>query len=388
MDILAAIAPVSPTAQAQMPETSGAVDTTTFAEALSLVQVPTASPAPVALVAIDPEPVQVSEIPAPVLPQESTMSVAPLPALAEASVVEEVAPLADEAEPTEPPSQTGDEPKRDDIAEQPKDPLDAIRQRLDLIDNAGQLAYAALVVPVQAPSPAPAPATSEPDDGYTGPPSTALEWSPPEADSLEIETSPVETRAAEVVEAVEQPLHPTTRSRLEAPSTDTSPTVPTGLASISTSVASNPISFDDSPQPTPALGSTAWQEDLGQQVVAMVRRGDQQVDMQLNPADLGPLSISLNVGDSGVQAQFQSLHASVRAAVEQALPQLQVALASQGLTLGEASVNDGASRQAWGEQPRRESRGNEAQAEREKTRAEQLPAQAIARSGAAVDLYL
>ncbi|MEE1921418.1 flagellar hook-length control protein FliK [Pseudomonas sp. 148P] len=388
MDILAAIAPVGPTAQAEAPETSGDVTTTAFAEALSLVQAPTASPVPAPLVAVNPEPVPASETPAPVLPQESTTPAAPLPSLAEAPVIEDVAPLADEAEPTEPPSQTDDQPKRDDIAEQPKDPLDAIRQRLDLIDNAGQLAYAALVVPVQAPQSAPAPVAPEADDSYTGPSSTAVEWSPPEADSPEIETSPVETRVAEVVEAVEQPLHPTTRSRLEAPSTDTTPTVPTGLAAISTSVASNPISFDDSPQPTPALGSSAWQEDLGQQVVAMVRRGDQQVDMQLNPADLGPLSISLNVGDSGVQAQFQSLHASVRAAVEQALPQLQVALASQGLTLGEASVNDGASRQASGEQPRRESPGGGSRQPRATAATEVVRAQPLAVGGMGVDLYL
>ncbi|WP_163014577.1 flagellar hook-length control protein FliK, partial [Pseudomonas viridiflava] len=81
---------------------------------------------------------------------------------------------------------------------------------------------------------------------------------------------------------------------------------------------------------TAAIGSTDWAADLGQQMVDMVTRGDQQVDLRLHPAELGPLSISLNLSDSTTQAQFQVAHASVRTAVEQALPQLREALATQG----------------------------------------------------------
>ena len=386
MDILATIAPVSPTPQAEVPETTGDVATTSFAEALSQVQAPVDTPAPLPLVAIPPELVQASETPAPVLPQENATPPAPLPVVAETPVIEEAEPLPDEPEPTAPLSQTDDETKSDDIAEQSKDPLDAIRQRLDLIDNAGQLAYAALVMPVQAPPAEPAPATPEPDDSDISPLPTAVEWSPPEADTPEIEASPVASSAVEVVEAVEKPLHETANTRLDAPSQPTSTEVPTVLAPVS--ITSNPITLEDTPLPTPALGTSAWQEDLGQQVVAMVRRGDQQVDMQLNPSDLGPLSISLNVGDTGVQAQFQSVHASVRAAVEQALPQLQVALASQGLTLGEASVNDGASRQASGEQPRRESPGGGSRQPRATVGTEVVHAQPLPVTGMGVDLYL
>lgn len=387
MDILAAIAPVSPAPQAEVPETTGDVATTSFAEALSQVQTPVDTPAPLPSVAIQ---VDLVQVPAPVLPQESVTPPAPLPVVAEAPVIEDVEVLPDAPEPTAPPSQTDDETGSDDIAEQPRDPLHAIRQRLDLIDNAGQLAYAALVVPVpvQTPSAEPAPAAAEPDDSYTSPLPTTVEWAPPEADTPEIEMQPVATSAAEVVEVVEHPLRQTTHTRLDAPSTETSAAVPTGLAPISTSVTASPVSLDSSPQPIPALGTSAWQEDLGQQVIAMVRRGDQQVDMQLNPADLGPLSISLNVGDAGVQAQFQSVHASVRAAVEQALPQLQVALASQGLALGEASVNDGASRQAGGEQPRRESPGGGSRQPRATVGTEVVHAQPLPVTGMGVDLYL
>ena len=62
--------------------------------------------------------------------------------------------------------------------------------------------------------------------------------------------------------------------------------------------------------------------------------------MQLNPAELGPLSISLKFGEQGAQAHFLSAHAQVRQVLEQAIPQLREALAEQGISLGETSVGE------------------------------------------------
>ncbi|MFD1690747.1 flagellar hook-length control protein FliK [Azotobacter chroococcum] len=45
-------------------------------------------------------------------------------------------------------------------------------------------------------------------------------------------------------------------------------------------------------------------------------------------------------GRVGAQAQFLSAHPQVRAAVEQAIPQLREALAEQGIALGETSVGE------------------------------------------------
>jgi flagellar hook-length control protein FliK len=88
------------------------------------------------------------------------------------------------------------------------------------------------------------------------------------------------------------------------------------------------------------VASPAWQQQLGNQLTGLAQRGRQQIELHLNPADLGPLSVSLKVDDHGAQAQFLSAHATVRAAVEQAIPQLREALAEQGIALGEASVGE------------------------------------------------
>ncbi|WP_053070782.1 flagellar hook-length control protein FliK [Halomonas sp. PR-M31] len=86
------------------------------------------------------------------------------------------------------------------------------------------------------------------------------------------------------------------------------------------------------------LASAQWQQGLGQQLVSMHQRGNQRVELHLHPADLGPVSISLKMDDQLAQAQFSSANPHVRAAIEQAIPQLREALAENGIQLGEAMV--------------------------------------------------
>ncbi|GAA3903578.1 hypothetical protein GCM10022228_12290 [Halomonas cibimaris] len=97
------------------------------------------------------------------------------------------------------------------------------------------------------------------------------------------------------------------------------------------------------------LGSPAWPQQLGQQLAQFSRRGgEQQVQLQIHPAELGPLSVSLKVSEhGGTQAHFLSSHAQVRQVVEQAIPQLREALAEQGIALGNTSVGE----QTSGDEP-------------------------------------
>ncbi|MCL7929285.1 flagellar hook-length control protein FliK [Halomonas llamarensis] len=89
------------------------------------------------------------------------------------------------------------------------------------------------------------------------------------------------------------------------------------------------------------VSSPAWSQQLGQQLVQFAQRGgEQHVKLQLHPAELGPLSISLKVGEQGTQALFLSAQAQVRQVIEQAIPQLREALAEQGISLGETSVGE------------------------------------------------
>lgn len=89
---------------------------------------------------------------------------------------------------------------------------------------------------------------------------------------------------------------------------------------------------------TPEVGSEKWAPALGQQLARMSLTGTHTAELNLNPAGLGPLKVTLSIGDHQAQAAFVSAHESVRKAVEAALPQLRTSLSEQGITLGQTSV--------------------------------------------------
>ncbi|WP_185856277.1 flagellar hook-length control protein FliK [Vreelandella populi] len=123
---------------------------------------------------------------------------------------------------------------------------------------------------------------------------------------------------------------------------DLAPLRPNQLAaSFQPSAPASQASTMLSPFISTSVTSPAWPSQLGQQLVQFTQRGgEQQVQMQLHPAELGPLAITLKVTEQGTQAHFLSAHAQVRQIVEQAIPQLRETLAEQGISLGETSVGE------------------------------------------------
>ncbi|HEX8604687.1 MAG TPA: flagellar hook-length control protein FliK, partial [Pseudoduganella sp.] len=93
------------------------------------------------------------------------------------------------------------------------------------------------------------------------------------------------------------------------------------------------------------VGSSAWEQQLGQKVVWMVAGGDQSASLTLNPPDLGPLQVVLNVSNDSATATFTAHQAETRQAIENALPKLREMMSESGISLGNASVNDGSAGQ-------------------------------------------
>ncbi len=91
------------------------------------------------------------------------------------------------------------------------------------------------------------------------------------------------------------------------------------------------------------LGSPQWGQQFGQQMVRLSSDGTQglrHAELRLDPPDLGPVRITLSLAGEQASAAFLSPHAAVRQAIEQALPQLQQALADAGIQLGQTSVGE------------------------------------------------
>ncbi len=88
------------------------------------------------------------------------------------------------------------------------------------------------------------------------------------------------------------------------------------------------------------FGSSQWGQDLSQKITWLSTSSQQSAEMTLNPPDLGPLKVVVQVSGDQATALFTSAHAAVREAVQQALPQLRSMMADNGITLGNATVSD------------------------------------------------
>jgi flagellar hook-length control protein FliK len=121
---------------------------------------------------------------------------------------------------------------------------------------------------------------------------------------------------------------------------DASPTA--WLAAQPTSNSTDRAAATDSRVPVlslaPPVDSDAWAPALGQQMLRMSASGMHTAQLNLNPEHLGPLQITLKLGEDQAQAVFSSAHEGVRKAVEAALPQLRTSLAEHGISLGQTSV--------------------------------------------------
>ncbi|WNV06739.1 flagellar hook-length control protein FliK [Candidatus Methylospira mobilis] len=93
----------------------------------------------------------------------------------------------------------------------------------------------------------------------------------------------------------------------------------------------------------PPVGSQDWNTALSQQVAWMANSQQQTATLTLNPPDLGPMRIVLNLSDNTHQlgASFLAAHPETRAALEAAMPRLREMLDSAGIQLGQTSVGSG-----------------------------------------------
>lgn len=89
----------------------------------------------------------------------------------------------------------------------------------------------------------------------------------------------------------------------------------------------------------PPVGSPDWGQAMNQQVLFAAQGQQQCATLHLNPPQLGPLEVHLQLHDGQIQAQFVSPHAVVRQAVEAALPQLRDLFTGAGLSLMQTSVS-------------------------------------------------
>jgi len=85
--------------------------------------------------------------------------------------------------------------------------------------------------------------------------------------------------------------------------------------------------------------SPEFAQALGQQISVLVSKGIQQASLQLNPAELGPVSVRITLDGQQAQVHFGADSAVTRSVLESSLPQLASAMSDAGFTLTGGGVS-------------------------------------------------
>lgn len=88
-------------------------------------------------------------------------------------------------------------------------------------------------------------------------------------------------------------------------------------------------------------GKTGWDQAISQKVVWMVGAGEQSATLTLNPPDLGPLQVVINVHNDKADTTFISDNAEVRQALQDGMSNLRDKMSESGIQLGQANVSSG-----------------------------------------------
>lgn len=88
-------------------------------------------------------------------------------------------------------------------------------------------------------------------------------------------------------------------------------------------------------------GRTGWDQAISQKIVWMVGAAEQSATLSLNPPELGPLQVVINVQNDKADTTFISNNAEVRQALQDGMANLREKMAESGIQLGQANVNSG-----------------------------------------------
>ncbi len=95
----------------------------------------------------------------------------------------------------------------------------------------------------------------------------------------------------------------------------------------------------EAPAMTRPFNHPQWQNEFSERIVWMHNKSIPVAELRLNPQHLGPISIRIDVNQDQATIGFIAQQASVREAIEAAIPRLREMLNSQQLNLAEVNVS-------------------------------------------------
>ena len=174
---------------------------------------------------------------------------------------------------------------------------------------------------------------------------------PPTAASANNEPGPTPTRAAAdqpAIIAASAEILPQTKAELApAAPADSVASAASAAAALAAAGAKAPaVQRESATSVATPIRDHAWAGDFAQKVVWLATSDRQAAQLTLNPAQMGPIEISMSVNKGHATASFFSANAEVRDAIETAMPRLREMFANAGISLGQTNVSAESFRQA------------------------------------------
>lgn len=86
------------------------------------------------------------------------------------------------------------------------------------------------------------------------------------------------------------------------------------------------------------LHDPRWSQHLGERIVMLTRGESTSAQININPAQLGPIRVDIDLQGDRMTVHFASASPEVRQSLEDSLPRLREMLAGSGIQLGQANV--------------------------------------------------
>lgn len=135
-----------------------------------------------------------------------------------------------------------------------------------------------------------------------------------------------------------------------------------------------------------------WGPAFNEKIVWVAKNELQSAQININPPQLGPVQISLQINGDQASAVFASPHAEVRQAIQDSLPQLKEMLSASGINLGQTDIGSNMAQQQR-EMPFQSANGQQRSTDETailpgvENRAEQAVSAPIRRGKGMVDLF-
>jgi flagellar hook-length control protein FliK len=114
-------------------------------------------------------------------------------------------------------------------------------------------------------------------------------------------------------------------------------------ASVTTAQAPSATSGTPTVSINTPFGQAGWDQALGERIQWLAGQKMQGAHVKLNPANLGPMEVRIQVHNDQASVQFTAQHAVVREALEAALPRLRDMFDASGVQLVDVDVSSGES---------------------------------------------